>query len=131
MKETIIEEFNFGNFDDRVKVVNHFTCAHFKVNTGQATVVGIRIKDKLYYSVSICSPLDNFSKKKGRMFARNFFLNDTQSNKRGVLNIGAQFASTPAQLFKRALEKHLEKMRNKPMWLKNVTVEFRNDKQNI
>jgi len=122
-------EFNFGSEIHRL-IITHdpsFTYGHYKVGSGQATVGGVRFGDKLYYAVALCSPVDNFSKSRGRALVHSHLINTDNSNKRGVMVLDATTAELPpAQLLKYALEHYLNKMNHKPNWVKNANVDFRN-----
>ena len=114
------------NFSRRIDLKpDHFSYAHFRIGDGSATVGGIRQGNNLYYSIALCSPLDNFSRKIGR---RQMFFNliSRKSNLRGVYNIRGIEDEPPPVLLKRALVAHLRKMHHKPAWLrKDNTVELR------
>ena len=99
--------------------------AHFNVNNGQATVGGLKVDNTLFYWISICSPLDNFSRQIGREKAGKFLTEPVSSNKRGVLNITGFADRSYGELLRMALERHLDKMRNKPSWLRRPVISFR------
>jgi len=121
-------EFNFGDKKHREKILNdkNFCYGHYTVNNGTATLAGLRIGDNLYYGISFCSPLDNFSKEKGRGNAEYNLAHASGSQKRGMMALDETTKDmSPTELFKIALEKHLTKMVNKPMWTKQAVVNFR------
>ena len=125
---TFIGEFNFGDMDNREYMLNdkNFCYGHYTVNKGTATIAGFRINDYIYYGISFCSPLDNFSKTKGRENAEYNLVYASGSQKRGVMALDETTRDmSPTELFKIALERHLIKMVNKPMWTKNPVVDFR------
>lgn len=93
--------------------------AHFNVGAGAATVAATLLNDKLYYSVALCSPEDNFSREIGRNCARTHMAVDQHSRKRGVLKGEAFSNLTPTSCMRLALERYLEKMRRRPQWLKD------------
>ena len=126
MKESNFNKgFNFGSIEDREDFINnnsHNFC-YFKLNSGYASVFGARIDNKVFYAISMCSPLDNFSKRKGRELAYNSFV-EADSSKRGVMIIDNSEASI-GEILKLSLETHLKKMRRRPNWVKNPIVSFR------
>ena len=91
---------------------------HFNVGAGAATVAATLLNDKLYYSVALCSPEDNFSREIGREHARMHMAVDQYSKKRGILKSESFSNLTPASCMRLALERYLEKMRRRPQWLK-------------
>lgn len=127
-------EFNFGDELHRDIIIDdpNFCYGHYVVGKGQATVGGIRLGNKLYYAVALCSPNNNFSKMTGRDYANGHFIVNKYSNKRGVIILNdALCAQPPAILLKLALEKHLFKMRNKPHWTRNAEVDFRTTRRHF
>jgi hypothetical protein len=123
------EQFDFGNLWHRTELLNcaDFTYGHFRIGNGYATIGGGRIGDKLYYSVTFCSPKDNFSKKTGREHVANHLGYSTFGHLRGVFTLNDELKDEqPAIVLQRAVEHHLSKMRNrKPQWAKDVSVRFR------
>ena len=119
------EHFNFGDEEQRTWFIDdhNFSFGHFVVNNGVATVGGFRIKDKLYYGVSICSPVDNFSKIEGRANVIDNLIEPEFTKKRGVYMLNETTTTLhPNELLKLALERHLAKMRNKPEWLQGAGI---------
>lgn len=134
MKEAIFNgiwgdtAFNFGNELHRTEMISdkNFSYGHYKVNDGMGTVAGFRMGDKLYFSVALCSPCDNFSKAEGRYIAEENLIDIEHSSKRGVMILDKTAAELhPAELLKLALEHHLNRMIHKPIWAKNPVVDFR------
>jgi hypothetical protein len=132
---------DFGNTDHRYNLVQNpeFVYGHYKIGidikwngspgtkSGYATVGGLRCGSKLFYSVALCSPQDNFSKKVGRRLVVEHFLQDS-SNKRGVFNIIGLEHEQPALLLKKALEYYLSKTKHLPFWTRGKVC-FRNNKK--
>lgn len=107
-----------------------FSFAHFKINNGNATICGGLVEDgNLYYGISFCSPVDNFSKRKGRALAKIAMIKQSD-HCRGVYQ-KANKDERAGQLLKEALQNHLTKMRNKPSWIKTgvLNVEFNSKKR--
>lgn len=124
-------DFNFANVDHRVEMTYspNFKYGHYKVNDGNATIAGFRVGDKLYFGISFCSPVDNFSKKFGRMLATDSLVYG-DGKRRGVMVLDDETKELPPiTLFKLALERHLNRMKNKPVWAKRPVVDFRPKKK--
>jgi len=125
--------FDFGNQSHRaVMVANNiagrgsFTYGHYRVGDATITVGGAVCENNLYYSVSICSPEDNFSKKIGRKNVRDNFILSKRSVKRGVLDVSDIVDQPPAVLLRAAAVHYLGKTRGLPRWTK-MEVKFRNN----
>ena len=89
---------------------------------GFATIGGVRIGQKLYYAVSLCSPLDNFSKKVGREKVCANMRDHLSSRQRGVFDISGMEDEQPAIILKCALEHYLEVTRHLPPWTRQVVL---------
>ena len=127
------EDFDFGNQAHRVCVLStayndsrNFTFGHYKIGDsgGTITVGGVVHGDKLYYAVSICSPLDNFSKRVGRKNVEDNFIQDKNSIKRGVVSVLDIKDENPAIVLKRAAQVYLRKNKMLPKWSRKE-VDFR------
>jgi len=130
MREVTMSEFNFSNEMQRETLSKdkEFTFGHYKIGDGSATIAGGRLGEYLYYGISLCSPEDNFSRMTGRDFAVDHLIFDQFSGKRGRMFINSELLdSAPAIVLKTALERHLNKMRQRSSWMKN-TVTFRTNK---
>jgi hypothetical protein len=129
-------DFDFAKANDREELLSNkdFTFGHYKVGPGYATIGGARIGDELYYSVTFCSPEDNFSKAEGRLNVYDRLCEPEYGHLRGVLRLlEAEDDTPPAIILKRAVEVHLTKMRSdkKPQWTKGATVEFRGKRRTV
>jgi len=127
------EGFDFGNQAHRTCVLatayddsRNFTFGHYKIGDsgGTITVGGVAHGDRLYYAVSICSPLDNFSKRVGRKNVEDNFVQDKNSMKRGVVSIADIRGENPAIVLKRAAQSYLRKNKMLPKWSRKE-VDFR------
>ena len=127
----IKEDFDFGNQAHRATVLStmydesrSFTFGHYQIGDsgGTITVGGVRHGDKLYYAVSICSPMDNFSKKVGRRNVEDNFIQDKNSMKRGVISIESLKEESPAVVLKAAAQSYLRKSRMLPRWSRKEVV---------
>jgi len=100
---------NYINLNDFMKEKNN--------NVGFATIGGLRVGNLLYYAVSLCSPIDNFSRYMGRQFVNQNMKVDS-SKKRGILDISKLADEPPPVVLKYALEHYLKKTRRLPIWTK-------------
>lgn len=132
MRELVIDNFDFSNEDHRAVLTEHkdFTFGHYKVDGGDATVAGARIGNYLFYGVSLCSPQDNFSKEVGRVYAADHLVAPEFSHKRGRMRISDSIINEPpAFILKLALERHVDKMRQRPHWMRERVVTFRSNRR--
>jgi len=125
-------EFNFGSTDHRYKLVNdlNFTYDHYKLNDGAATVGGGRIGNLLYFSVSFCSPKDNFSRKHGRQNIYENIIYDDCSHRRAIIDISEVVGDPPALVLMFALYEYINRGRNVPQWARDPVISFRNKQRN-
>lgn len=104
----------------------NFVYGHYQIgyrNSGFATIGGTRVGNKLYYSVALCSPNDNFSKSVGRELVKFHMQQDESSRKRGILELDSNMIpEQPAVVLKHALEVHLNKTRHLPGWTRQVVL---------
>ena len=125
------QSFNFGNQAHRASLAStaygeskSFTFGHYNVGDsgGVITVGGAVCDGKLYYAVSICSPLDNFSRKVGRKNVEHNFIHDKNSVKRGVVNVVDVVDKSPATVLKEAAQYYLRNNKSLPKWTRNEVV---------
>lgn len=119
------DQANFSNerFRSHLPTSGKLTYAHYNVFAddefcvGHVTVAGLRVKNNLYYALSMCSPNDTFSKKDGRKFAHRHFRTQ-DSSKRGVYFLKEkETEEDPTTLFTKVVNRHLKKLCRRISWL--------------
>ena len=122
---TMDENFTFGHYQIGADLFLKDGELCGNSNVGYATIGGVRIGNRLFYSVAMCSPVDNFSRKEGRLRVIKHMRDTEYSNKRGILDISHIADEQPAIVLKYALEKYLSGCRNLPPWTRQ-NVFFKN-----
>jgi hypothetical protein len=103
----------------------NFTHAYFKGDKGYASVGGIRIGNKLYYAISLCSPSDNFSRVDGRLMVNYHFCDEATGSKRGMIELDdEQVKERAGVVLLRALKRFVERGRHVPYWAKHTEFDF-------
>jgi hypothetical protein len=108
-----------------------FSYAYFRgEHGGHAVVGGVRYGNKVYYSVSLCSPQDNFSKKDGKGNVFYHFCGEMSGNKRGMLELKEdEVKLRTGVILKWALLRFIARGRSVPRWAKHTTFSFMNEKK--
>lgn len=128
MRDITMSNFNFAYPEDRARLIESpaLYISYFKVGKGFATIGGVKVGRKFYYAVALCSPKDNFSKRRGRWWLKENMLDEVKSQKRGCVDLADFPNLPPTQLLKEVLEHFLSKRgKNFPRWIKNSKVDFR------
>lgn len=128
---------NFGSEENRKSLASKFEYAHFNIcdkdgnRVGSATVGGALVpvngSSRLFYSVALCSPCDNFCKAEGRKRVHEHMIDQRKSSKRGVLELNYVDARLPPpRVLEKALIHQLGRLRQRPAWLpETCSIDFR------
>jgi len=117
------QEFRFAHFEIKYKDSKYRGRKDPNDLVGHITIGGVRYNNTIYYSISFCSPEDNFSRGIGRKIALAH-MTDNGCSMRGTYNIKIEDSELLAStLLEAALVHHIEKgiiKSNIPVWAKRA-----------